>query len=66
MVRRRRGRHDGSMSENKRGPQAPARPARDHRTAERVMKAILVVAALVAAIVVPFYALVIGVFVMAG
>ncbi|OEJ27770.1 hypothetical protein AR457_28195 [Streptomyces agglomeratus] len=45
---------------------AHPRPVRDHRTAEQVMKAILVVAAVLAAIVVPYLAFVIGVHALAG
>ncbi|WP_157839220.1 hypothetical protein [Streptomyces flavidovirens] len=53
------------MNEHELASRGPVRPVRDHRTAERVIKAILIVAAVVAAIVVPFMCLVIATYAMA-
>ncbi|MET9513384.1 hypothetical protein ABZX62_33910 [Streptomyces flavidovirens] len=54
------------MNEHERTPRGPVRPVRDRRTAERVVKAILIVAAVVAAIVVPYMCLLIGVYAFAN
>ncbi|MGY5128556.1 hypothetical protein [Streptomyces nigrescens] len=54
------------MSEHEHSPGVPARPADAHRTAGTVMKAVLIVAAVAAAILLLYMAFFIGVFVMAG
>ena len=54
------------MSEHERDPEVPAQPARANRPVEKMMKAVLVVAAVAAAILVLYVALFIGVFAMAA
>ncbi|NUK07830.1 hypothetical protein HRW23_34580 [Streptomyces lunaelactis] len=54
------------MSELERYPQVPAGPARAHRPVGKVMKAVLIVAAVAAAVLLLYMALFIGIFVMAS
>ncbi|MEU8917464.1 hypothetical protein [Streptomyces nigrescens] len=54
------------MSEHELSPGAPARPADARRTAGTVMKGVLVVAAVAAAILLLYMVFFIGIFVMAG
>ncbi|MYT18556.1 MULTISPECIES: hypothetical protein [unclassified Streptomyces] len=54
------------MIEHEDGPPAAARPARDHRTAETVMKTVLIVAAIAGALVLLPMVFFIAVFAMAN
>lgn len=66
MASRPRDPQDGSMSEHELSPGVPARPADAHRTAGTVMKGVLVVAAVAAAILLLYIVFFVGIFVMAG
>ncbi|MFF8266554.1 hypothetical protein ACF059_04075 [Streptomyces sp. NPDC016562] len=54
------------MTDHERAPRGPVRPARDRRAAEKVMKAVLVAAAIAGALLLLYMAFFIGVFVMAS
>ncbi|CAM5468110.1 hypothetical protein [Streptomyces avidinii] len=54
------------MTDHEGWPQVPVRPARDHRALEKVMKAVLIVAAVAGALLLLYMALFIGIFVMAS
>lgn len=51
MAGHHRGQQDVSVMEHEDGPPAAVRPARDHRAAETVMKAVLIAAAIAGALV---------------
>ncbi|MGX1882042.1 hypothetical protein [Streptomyces sp. NPDC055287] len=54
------------MSAPERDPQAPVRPVRTERPAERAMKAVLLVAAVVGTLVLSYVAIFVGLFAVAG
>ncbi|MGW7453952.1 hypothetical protein [Streptomyces sp. NPDC054787] len=54
------------MTDHERSPRIPVRPARDRRTAERVMKAFLIAAAVAGALLLLYAAFFIGVFALAS
>ncbi|UUU44360.1 hypothetical protein [Streptomyces sp. NBC_00162] len=54
------------MTDNEGCPEVPVRPARDHRALEKVMKAVLIVAAVAGALLLLYMAFFIGIFAMAS
>ncbi|MEU5236650.1 hypothetical protein ACH4UR_36450 [Streptomyces lydicus] len=54
------------MTEHEGGPPFPMRSAHDHRTAEKVIKAVLIVAAVVGVPLLLYSAYFIGIFALAG